>query len=135
MRGVGLKELVASFRRFQTRKQYAVRKKSCAEAVTEWRWATGLMLPELPHDDVVHGLKPPRWVRKPPRHGALHGLDAEGRVRCIRSADRSRADQDVYEQFLLHEDDGFWCVYFDASPRKVLLALKWYEMQDGRWLR
>jgi hypothetical protein len=135
MHGVGPKELIAMLRRFQTRKQYAGLKKSCEAAVTEWRWATGLMLPELPHDDVVRGLKPPRWVRKQPRHGALHGLDAEGRVRCIRSDDRTRADQDVYEQFLLHENDGFWCAYFDASPRKVLLALKWYEMQDGRWLR
>jgi hypothetical protein len=122
-------------RRFQSRKQYAALKESCEAAVTEWRWATSLMLPELPHDDVVRGIKPPRWVKKKPRHGSLHGLDRGGRIRCIRSDDTTRPDRGVYEQFLIHEGNGFWCLYFDTSPRKALLALKWYEMEGGRWLR
>ena len=135
MRNVAPKERIAMLRRFQTRKQYAALKKSCAAAVTEWRWATSLMLPELPHDDVVRGMKPPKWVKARPRHGSLHGLDRDGRVRCIRSDDRDRPDRDVYEHFLIHEGNGFWCAFFEASPRKALLALKWYEMEGGRWLR
>jgi len=135
MKSVGPKELIAMLQRFQTRKQYAALKKSCEGAVTEWRWATSLMLPELPHDDVVRGMKPPRWVKKQPRHGSLHGVDGDGRIRCIRNGDRTRPDRDVYEQFLIHDDNGFWCIYFDASPKKALLALKWFEMKDGRRLR
>jgi hypothetical protein len=135
VKSVGPKELIAMLQRFRTRKQYAALKRSCEAAVTEWRWATSLMLPELPHDDIVRGLKPPRWVKKPPRSGSLHGLDGDGRIRCIRSGDRTRPDTEVYEQFLIHEDNGFWCVYFDNSPRKALLALKWYEMEGDRWLR
>ncbi len=135
MRRVGPKELLAVLRRFRNREQYAALKKSCEAAVTGWRWATSLMLPELPHDDVVRGMKPPRWAKKPPPHGSLHGLDGDGRVRCIRSDGATRPGRAVYEQFLIHEDDGFWCVYFDASPEKALLALKWYETEGGRWLR
>jgi hypothetical protein len=135
MKSVGPKELIAMLQRFQTRKQYAALKKSCEASVTEWRWATSLMLPELPYDDVVRGMKPPRWVKKQPRHGSLHGVSGDGRIRCIRGGDRARPDRDVYEQFLIHEDNGFWCIYFDASPNKALLAVKWYETEGERWLR
>jgi hypothetical protein len=135
MQSVGPKELLAMVRRFQGWKQYAALKKSCAKAVTEWRWATSLMLPELPHDDVVRGMKPPRWVKKETRYGSLHGLDGEGRIHCMRSGDRTRPDREVCEQFLIHEDNGFWCVYFGASPRKELLGVTWFEMEGGRWLR
>ncbi len=135
MKRVGPKELIAMLQRFPTRKQYAALKKSCEAAVTEWRWATSLMLPELPYDDVVRGMKPPRWVKSRPRHGSLHGLDCDGHVRCIRSDDRTRPDRDVYEQFLIHVDNGFWCIYFEASPKKALLAVKWYETEGERWLR
>jgi hypothetical protein len=121
--------------RARTPKQYAAMKRSCEVAVTEWRWATSQMLPEVPHDEVVRGMKPPRWVKKQVRHGALHGLDGDGRIQCMRSDDTTQPDQSVYEQFLIHEDNGFWCIYFDASPRKVLLAVKWYEKEGDRWLR
>lgn len=52
MKSVGHKELIAMLQRFQNRKEYAKLKKSCVSAVTEWRWATSLMLPELPHEEI-----------------------------------------------------------------------------------
>jgi hypothetical protein len=136
MKHVGHKELIAMLQRFQSRKEYAALKKSCEEAATEWRWATSQMLPELPHDDVVRGFKPPKWAKKQPRSGFLHGLDADGRVRCMRNAERTTADAEVFEQFLIHEDgNGFWCIYFDNTPTKKVLGVKWFEMQGDRWLR
>ncbi|HEY7315558.1 MAG TPA: hypothetical protein VH643_39885 [Gemmataceae bacterium] len=77
MKSIGPKELVAMLRRFQDRKEYAALKKSCEAAATEWRWATTLMLPELPYDDIVSGSKA-KWAKKQPRVGFLHGLDADG---------------------------------------------------------
>jgi hypothetical protein len=135
MTRVGRKELITALRRFQGRKAYAALKRACGTAVKEWRWATSLMLPELPHDDIVRGFKPPRWAKKRPRRGSLHGLDAEGRVRYIRSDDRTRPDEEVYEQLLIHEDNGFWCVYFDDQAGKTVLQVKWFEFQGGKWLR
>src|SRR5438874_6600000 len=135
MKRVGYQDLIAMLKRFQSRKEYAALKKSCEKAATEWRWATSLMLPELPHDEIVGGFKPPKWVKKQPRHGSRHGLDEKGRIRCIRSGDRSAPDSEVYEQFLIHEANGFWCIYFDNSAKQVPLGVKWYEMKDGHWLR
>jgi hypothetical protein len=135
MKTVGHKGLIAMLQRFQSRKEYTALKRSCEAAVTEWRWATSLMLPELPHDDVVCGFKPPKWAKKPPRHGSLHGLDDGGVIRCIRSDERTKPDKEVYEQFLIHEGGGFWCIYFGADAKKSLLAVKWFEMQGDRWQR
>jgi hypothetical protein len=92
------------------------------------------MLPEVPYEDLVRGLKS-KWVKKQPRNGSLHGLDASDRIHCIRDNDLSTADDAVYEQFLIHEENGFWCVFFDDSPQKSLLGVKWFEMQGERWLR
>jgi hypothetical protein len=133
MQNIGHKELIAMLQRFQSRKEYAALKKSCESAVTEWRWATGQMLPELPHDDIVRGLKPAKWAKKQPRGGFLHGLGKNGHVQCMRSDERTKPD--VYEQFLIHEDNGFWCVYFDNQAKKSVLAVKWFEMNGDRWLR
>jgi hypothetical protein len=135
MISVGPKELFAMFKRFQSPKEYAALKKSCATTVTEWRWATSQMLPELPHDDIVRGFKPPKWAKKQPRFGALHGLDSGGTIRCMRVDDLGKPDKEVYEQFLIYEDNGFWCIYFGKDLIKKLLAVKWYEMEDDRWLR
>jgi len=135
MKSVGRKELIALLQRFQSRNEYAALKKSCESAVTEWRWATSLMLPELPHDDIVRGFKRPKWAKKQPRYGSLHGQDSGERIQCIRGDDRTKPDKDVYEQFLIHEDNGFCCIYFDNSPKKAVLAVKWFEMQGDRWLR
>jgi hypothetical protein len=135
MKSVGRKELVAMLQRFKSRKEYAALKKSCEIAVTEWRWATSQMLPELPHDDIVRGFKRPKWAKKQPRYGSLHGLDTSGRIQCMRGDDRTKPDVDVYEQFLIHEDNGFWCIYFDNTPKKAVLGVKWCEMQGDRWLR
>jgi hypothetical protein len=135
MKSVGPRELLAVLRRYQRRDEYAALKRSCEAAVVEWRWATSLMLPELPHDDLVRGFKPPRWTKKQTRHGSLHGLDAGGRIRCMRSGERTRPAAQVYEQFLIHEDGGFWCIYFDNDRTKAPLAVKWYELDGGRWLR
>ncbi len=84
MKSVGRKELIALLQRFQSRNEYAALKKSCESAVTEWRWATSLMLPELPHDDIVRGFKRPKWAKKQPRYGSLHGQDSGERIQCIR---------------------------------------------------
>src|SRR5258707_2389951 len=135
MKSVGHKELIALLQRFLSRKEYAALKKSCEKAVIEWRWATSLMLPELPHDDIVRGFKRPKWAKKQPRYSSLHGLDSGGRIRCIRGDDLTKPDKEVYEQFLIHEDNGFWCIYFNNNPKKALLGVKWYEMQGDRWLR
>jgi hypothetical protein len=135
MTRVGHKELIAMLQRFQSRKEYAALRKSCKSAVSEWRWATSLMLPELPHDDIVRGFKPPKWAKKQPRYGSLHGLDANGRIWCIRGDDLRKPDERVHEQFLIHEDNGFSCIYFDDEPKKKLLAVKWYEVDGDRWLR
>jgi hypothetical protein len=135
MNRIGHKELIAMLRRFQSRKEYAALKQSCEAAVTGWRWATSLMLPELPHDDIVRGIKPPKWVKKEPRYGSLHGLDRDGRIRCMRGGDHTRPAEEVFEQLLLYEDGGFWCLYFDNSAKKRLLGVNWYEMKDVRWLR
>jgi hypothetical protein len=132
---IGAKELVVMLKRFQRRDEYAALKKTSEAAAIEWRWATSLMLPEIPHDDIVRGFKPPKWAKKPPRHGSLHGLDKDGRVRCIRTGERTTPDKTVYEQFLIHEDGGFWCIYFEASPQKAPLGVAWFEMQGERWLR
>ncbi|HEY7315557.1 MAG TPA: hypothetical protein VH643_39880 [Gemmataceae bacterium] len=35
----------------------------------------------------------------------------------------------------MHEDGGFWCIYFGTGPDKAPLGVKWFEMKDGRWLR
>jgi hypothetical protein len=134
MKPVGPKELVAMLRRFQDRKEYAALKRSCTAAVTQWRWATGLMLPQLPYDDIVSGWKA-KWVKKQPRFGWLHGLDAGGRIRCIRNAEQGRPDEEVYEQFLIYEDGGFWCIYFGTGAEKAPLGAKWFEMDGDRWLR
>jgi hypothetical protein len=93
------------------------------------------MLPELPYDEIVSGFKPPKWAKKQPRHGSLHGLDGDGRIRCIRDHDRTKPDDTVYEQFLIHEANGFWCIYFNNEPKKAVLAVKWFEMDDEKWLR
>jgi hypothetical protein len=135
MKSIGPKEVLAVLQRYQHRSQYAALKKSCEAAAVEWRWATSLMLPELPHDDIVRGFKPPRWANKQTRHGSLHGLDAAGRIRCIRSGERTRPAAQFYEQFLIHEDGGFWCIYFSNDRRKSPLKVKWYELDAGRWLR
>jgi hypothetical protein len=134
MKQVGPKELVAMLRRFQDRKDYAALKRSCTAAVTQWRWATGLMLPQLPYDDIVSGWKA-KWVKKQPRFGLLHGLDADGRIRCIRSAEPGRPDKDVYEQFLIYEDGGFWFISFGIGAEKASLMVQWFEMDGDRWLR
>ena len=134
MKSVGHKELITMLARFQSAKEYVALKKSCVSAVTEWRWATGPMLPELPHDHLVRGIKPPKWSKKQTRNGFLHGLDKDGRVQCIRSDDRTKPDENVYEQFLIHEDNGFWCIYFNNERKKSVLGVKWFEMKDGRWL-
>lgn len=135
MKTVGHKELIAMLQRFQSRKEYAVLKKSCKGAVTEWRWATSQMLPELPHDDIVRGFKRPRWAKKQPRYGFLHGLDANGRVCCMRGDDLIKPDDKAHEQLLIHEDNGFWVIYFDDNAEKALLRVKWFEMKGDRWLR
>src|SRR5436190_11711989 len=135
MKSIGFEELLDMLKRFQKRKEYAALKKECEAAVTEWRWATSMMLPEIAHDDLVRGFKPPKWTKKQPRHGSLHGLDADGRIRCMRGDDRTRPDAEVFEQFLMYQDGGFWCIYFDAGPRKKLLRVKWFDMNGERWLR
>ncbi len=134
MKSVGLKELLAMLKRFRSRKDFDALKQSCEAAVAERRWATSLMLPQVPHDDLLHGNKP-KWAKKQPRYGSLHGLDAEGRIRSIRGDERLTPDGAVFEQLLLHEDDGFWCIYFDADARKRPLGVTWYEMQGDRWVR
>jgi hypothetical protein len=135
MKSVGHKELIAMLQRCQSAKEYAALKKTCQSAVTEWRWATGPMLPELPHDELVRGIKPPKWSKKQTRGGFLHGLDKDGRVQCIRSDERTKSDESVYEQFLIHEDNGFWCIYFNNERKKSVLGVKWFEMKGDRWLR
>src|SRR5260370_5526362 len=107
MKSVGRKELIALLQRFKSGKEYAAVKKSCEAAVTEWRWATSSMLPEVPYADIVTGFKRPKWVKKQPRYGLLHGLDSGGRIQCSRGDDRTKPDKEVYEQFLIHEDNGF----------------------------
>jgi hypothetical protein len=136
MKNVRPKELLAMVRRFRDPKEYRALKKSCQAAVTEWRWATSLMLPEVPHDEIVSGLKPSKWAKKQPRrYGRLHGLDNAGRIRCIRSDEGTKPDAEVTEQFLIHEDGGFWCINFGAAAKKTLLAVKWFERDGERWLR
>jgi hypothetical protein len=135
MKSVGHKELIAILQRFQSREAYAALKKSCETAVTEWRWATSLMLPELPYDDIVRGFKRPKWAKKEPRYGSLHGLDGSGRIQCIRGEDRTKPDEEVHEQFLIYQENGFWCVYFDDDAKKAVLKVKWFETEGDRWLR
>jgi hypothetical protein len=135
MKTIGHKELLAMLQRFQSRKEYTALKKSYEAAVTEWRWATSQMLPELPYEDIVSGFKPLRWSKKQTRYGSLHGLDADGRIQCIRGDDRTKPDDTVFEQFLIHEANGFWCIYFDNEPKKAVLAVKWFEMDVEKWLR
>jgi hypothetical protein len=134
MKMIGPKELVAVLQRYRRRKDYAALKQSCEAAVRKWRWATSLMLPEVPHDDLVRGFSKPKWSKKQPRHGSLHGLDEDGRIRCIRSDDRTKPDDTVYEQFLLHEDGGFWCIFFAADSKKPPLKVQWFAMRGDRWL-
>jgi hypothetical protein len=135
MKSIDRKELIPMLQRFRKRQEYAALKKSCEAKVTEWRWATSLMLPEQPHVDLLHGLKLPRWSKKQTRYGSLHGLDADGPILCIRGGERTKPDEEVYEQFLIHEDGGFWCIYFGNDAKKSLLAVKWHEMEGDRWLR
>jgi hypothetical protein len=135
MKGVGHEVVINMLKRFQSKAEYTALKKACKAAVAEWRWATSQMLPEIPHGEIVSGFKPPKWVKKQTRHGFLHGLDKDGRIRCIRSDELTKPDNTVYEQFLIHEPEGFWCTYFNADSNKAALAVKWFEMNGERWLR
>jgi hypothetical protein len=135
MKRIGHQELFAMLQRFRKKQGYSELKKSSEAAAVEWRWASSLMLPELPHDEIVRGFKPPKWTKKQTRYGSLHGLDAQGRVRCIRSEDRAKPNDEVYEQFLIYDDGGFWCVFFDSGADKSPLRIRWYEMEGDQWRR
>ena len=51
MNRISPQELLAMLKRFRNRKEYAALKKECEAAVTQWRWATSMRLPEVPYDD------------------------------------------------------------------------------------
>jgi hypothetical protein len=135
MKATSPRQLVEMMSRFRSRRAYLALKKSCRDAVVEWRWATSLMLPELPYAKEVSGISPPRWSKKQQRYGSLHGLDAAGRIVAIRGDDLTKPDETVHEQFLIHDGGGFWCVYFDAAPTKRLLGVARFDLRDGRLLR
>src|SRR5687768_7765676 len=52
-KAVDPKQLIAQLRRFCDRKEYAALKKSAQAAVVDWRWATDVMIPTVPHEDVI----------------------------------------------------------------------------------
>jgi hypothetical protein len=135
MKNVSLRQLVEMMNRFRARSEYRALRKSCKATVVEWRWATSLMLPELPHAKALFGFSPPRWSKKRTRYGSLHGLDAAGRIRAVRSEDLAKPDEEVYEQFLFHDEGGFWCIYFGADKAKRLLRVRRCDTLDGRLLR
>jgi hypothetical protein len=128
MPNVGPRELFAELKRLWSGKAYAALKKACAGTITQWRWATFAMLPEVPHEELVRGMKPPQWAKKQPRYGSLHGLDKAGHVQCIRSDVLEKPDAEVREQFLIHDDGGFWCVAYAADAKKAIQQLSLYDM-------
>ncbi len=130
MRLIHQMDVIGMLRRFRGNNEYLALKKTCEANVVEWRWATGCMLPQLPHQETIYGWPPLEWVKEQPRIGSLevgslHGLNATGQIIAIRSDVPTKPDDEVLELFLIHEDDGFWRLAYSDNAAKRLDVVTW----------
>lgn len=135
MKSIGHKQLIEMLARFRNRDEYLSLKSASQAEICEWRRASGPMMPHSPHEKIVYGCPPSAWVTKKSRNDFLHGLDRNGRILAIRFAELRVPDDEVIEQFLIHEDAGFWRIFFEDEPKKPPVIVEWWEIVDSQWNR
>lgn len=127
------KQIADAFAHYAKPATYKKLKAVAEQQLTQWRDASGPMMPDVPHRKWLPVDEPVKWVKKPDKYSWLNALDDSGRVVFARSEPLDYKGDDFAEYVYDCTDEGIWIAVYWHSGQE-LGRLIFYRMDGGRCL-